>query len=216
MTIASYSDLKSAVSNWLITTYADARIAEWIALGEAEVNKILVAKGGIRDMEQSADLSLTASTRTVSLPTRFAGARRLYLNTDPIRKLEFVTPVQYWETFLSTDTGKPRAFTIEADDVVFGPIPDTTYTGKLLYFQKFAPLSDSVTSNDLLTNNPDIYLTATLKWAWTFKAATEPEGTTWDALMNNAIDQAIAANKRDRFGGDALKVRMETPASPHY
>lgn len=216
MAISTRAELRTAVTNWLITSYDTDRIDEWIALGEAEVNRLLIAKGGIRDMETSADLSLTASTRTVALPTRFRSARRVYLDTSPITKLKFIDPLDYWEKYISSETSKPLNFSFEGDDMLVGPIPDTSYTAKMLYFQGFAPLSDSVSTNDLLTNHPDIYLAATLKWGWTFKAVTEPPGTTWDALMQNSIEQLVLSNRRDRYSGDVLVMRTDVGNPPQY
>lgn len=209
MAISTYAELITALDNWLIVNYNDERLNEFIALGEAEINRRLINRGGIRDMETSASLSLTAGTRTVSLPTRFLGARRLYLDTSPITRLEFMPPVDYWGKFVSSDTSKPAVFTFEADDVLFGPIPDTTYTGRLLYFQGFAPITSSNTTGDLLTNAPDVYLYAALKQAWIFKGDAPNEVTTYESLLEGVINQLISANKRDRFGGAPLVVRTD-------
>jgi len=216
MAITTLAELRTAVGNWLVTSYASARIDEWVALAEGELHGKIMRRGGIRDMEATADLSLTADDRDVDLPTRYRGMRRLYLDGSPVRKLNFVPPITYWETYLSTETSKPVAFTIEGDSILFGPIPDATYTGKILFYQGFAPLTDAAPTNDLLTNNPQLYLTATLKWAWTYKATTQPEGTTWDALMRDLIDDMIVANNMDRFSGDVLEIRPDTAISPQF
>lgn len=215
MAINTFATLKTAMTNNLIVVYDDARLEEWIVEAEAEINRRLMGAGGIRDMEVSADLTITAGTRTVSLPTRYRGMRRLYLDLSPVRKLDFVPSVDYWARYMSSETGRPVAFTIEADDIVLGPSPDTGYTGKILFWQAFEALSDSATTNDLLTNNPDLYLYAALKHAYIFKHDKD-EIAFYESLVAGIIADIKAANRRDRYSGDALVIRTDRGSPPQF
>lgn len=211
MAINTYTTLQDAIDNWVIIEYGADRVEEFIALGEAELNRRL----RVRDMEASTDLSITAGTREVALPTRFLGARRLYLDGSPVTRLKYQAPTDFWTKWISSETGKPVGFTIEGDNIVLGPSPDTTYTGKLLYWQGFPPLSDSQTTNDLLTNHPDAYLAAALFWAFTFKEE-DSNIIKWKGILDGIIDSMELSDKRDRFSGDVLVQRTDTGNPPQF
>ena len=212
MAITNYNELDAAITAWVIKNYGDTRIGEFIALGEAHLNREL----RYRDMEQTADLSLTASTQTVSLPTRYVGARRLYLDLSPVRRLRYMAPVDFWSKFVSIETGTPSAYTVEGDTLVFGPIPDTTYTGKFLYWQAFPALdADTQTTNDLLTNHPDAYLAASLVWAFTFKD-DDQNIAKWTNILRGIIDSIQDSDEKDRFPAGDLVVRNDSGNPPQF
>ena len=204
MAITTYSELQDAVANWLAKGYAAARVQEFITLAEAKLNRRL----RIREMETSADLALVSGTRTVALPTRFVQARRLYLNTDPVRVVRYVSPQNFWTFRGSSETALPEFHTIEGDDIVFGPIPDAAYTGKILYYQAFQALSDSNTSNALLAAHPDVYLYATLCEAFVFKQ--EPQlYAQCEMMLERALGDIAASDQKDRYGPGPLVARTD-------
>lgn len=161
MAISTYAELRTAVENWVKRADLDDRIPEFIALAESRIARKL----RIREMEASADVSITGGTRTASLPTGFREIKRLYLNASPITFLEYMTPQDYWSRYAATNQGKPVVFTIEGSDFVFGPIPDSSYTAKALYYKALDALASSV--HGVFTANPDLYLYGAL-------VATEP------------------------------------------
>ncbi len=150
MSITTYSELQTAVANWLHRTDLTSRIPEFITLAEARINRKL------RDRGTEASADITISARTAALPSDFREARRLYLDTSPIRLLEYMSPQDYWYRYSSTNTGKPVVFSVEGSNFLFGPVPDGTYTGKLQYFRTLPALSSSV--HGIFTANPDLYL----------------------------------------------------------
>jgi hypothetical protein len=206
MTIASYSDLKSAWRNWAkrsdTTAVPDARVIEFIALGEDRIRQEIRC----RQMEATADLTVNA--QRVSLPTGYVGMRRLYLSTDPIRNLEFLSPDQFWTQWTASQTNTPRTYTIEGDEIVFGPSPDTTYTGKALIY-KLTALSDSNTTTPLLLASPGIYLNAALVASvpYTANQARLPE---WEAGYQVAKSVLEKSSRRDRHGGGGLRMRSDS------
>jgi len=207
MAITDLSELTVAVNNWLAKSYSTLRVYEFIAMAEADLNRRL----RIREMEATTDLSLTGGTREVALPTRYLGTRRLYLDGDPVQLLDYMPPVDFWERYTGSQTSKPEAYTIEADNIVFGPGPDTTYTGKHLYWRGFEALDaeSGPTTNELLTNHPDLYLYATLKQAFTFKG--EPQMVAyWDGLTAQAIRSVEQSSEHDRYPSGQLVRRNDS------
>jgi hypothetical protein len=202
MSITTYGELKTAIANWLDDDNLTSRIPEFISLCEDRIAQNL----RIRLMETSADLTVNA--QEVSLPTGYLGHRRLYLSGNPVRILNYETPDNFWQSYMSTDTAKPVAFTVEGDNFVFGPAPDTTYTGKILYYKRLTAFSDDADTNTLLTTARGLYLYGSL-----IEAATYLEDDVsilkWSALFDDLIDKVMTNDKRDRASG---VIRMRDPA----
>lgn len=152
MAISTYNELLSAVENHLDRSDLDDRIPEFITIAEARIARKL----RIREMETEADVSVTGGTRTAALPTGFREVRRLYLNTSPVRILDYISPQDYWARYVSTQTGRPASFTVEGTNFLFGPIPDSSYTAKCLYYKGLDAVSSS--AHAVFTANPDLYL----------------------------------------------------------
>ena len=58
----------------------------------------------------------------------------------------------------STTTGTPEIYTIIANEIQLGPIPDGVQTIEMLFYKKISALSATNTTEAMLTDNPDIYL----------------------------------------------------------
>jgi hypothetical protein len=118
-------------------------------------------------------------------------------------ELHYRTPAQLE---LISSAGIPRFFTI-TDQIEFDRVSDQVYTGEIQYFQDFTVLSDSNTSNAVLTNYPTIYLFGAL-WAlnnW----AEEPEKA--GMYYQQFINAIMGANNKDQLGryGPVPQMRIE-------
>jgi len=133
MAISTYTELKASIANWLNRTDLTDEIADdFIKLTEADYN----AKLRIRQMEQIDTVTIDEETETV--PTGFISVRSFYLLLSSTKyPLEYITPHNLFEIRGGSRSGRPRSYTIEADNETehfrFGPSPDTTYTGYLSY-----------------------------------------------------------------------------------
>lgn len=204
MAITNFGELKTAVENWLERDDLTNRIPEFIAMAEDRVAQDKRIR--VRAMETSSDLTVNA--QTVALPTRFIGARRLYLDGTPRRRLEFLPPEEFWIRHLATQTSQPKFFTIEGENLVFGPAPDTTYTGKLLYYQRFAPFSADIDTNWIMSNARGLYLYGSLLEAVPF-LEEDSRAITWSAFYDDLADKVKEADKRDRYTGSPLVMRSD-------
>ena len=202
MSITTYAELKTAIANWLDDDNLTSRIPEFVSLCEDRIAQNL----RIRLMETSADLTINA--QEVSLPTGYLGHRRLYLSGNPVRILNYETPDNFWQSYMSTDTAKPVAFTVEGDNFVFGPAPDTSYTGKILYYKRLTAFSDDADTNTLLTTARGLYLYGSLIEASTY-LEDDVSILKWSALFDDLIDKVMTNDKRDRASG---VIRMRDPA----
>jgi len=204
MAITNYGELKTAVANWLDRDDLTDRIPEFISMAEDTIAQDKRVR--IRAMETSADLTISA--QTVALPTGFIGARRLYLEGTPLKRVEFLAPENFWIRNLATQTAQPQWFTIEGENLVFGPSPDTTYTGKLLYLQRFTTLSGDTDTNWLLTNARGLLLFGALLEAAPF-LEDDSRLMTWAVRYDDLAEKVHEANKRDRYTGAPLVSRSD-------
>ena len=183
MAINTYATLQTAAANWLDRSDLTDRIPEFISLAEARFNRIL----RIRDMETvSTALSTVGGTREYSLPTGFVQMKEFHLSTDPITPLAYITPEMMSRLWAGSTKGKPKVFTIIADNVRLGPNPDAVYTTSMLYYKTFTALSASNTTSDMLTNNPDVYLYGTLLEAEPF-IMNDARVPLWLAAFEKAV-----------------------------
>ncbi len=209
MAIGTFAELKTAAANWLDRSDLTDRIPEFIALAEARFNRIL----RIRDMETvSTSISTVAGTREYSLPTGFVQMKEFHLTTDPLTPLAYITPEMMTRLWAGSLSGKPEVFTVIADNVRLGPSPDAVYTTSMLYYKTFTALSDDATTNDMLTNNPDVYLYGTLLEAEPF-IMNDERVQLWATAFKQAIDDIQNQDNKDRHSGSQLRV-MNTGGYP--
>ena len=209
MAIGTFAQLKTAAANWLDRSDLTDWIPEFISLAEARFNRVL----RVRDMEVvSTAISTAAGTREYDLPTRFVQMKEFHLTTDPLTPLAYITPEMMTRMQAGSAKSKPQVFTIIADKVRLGPNPDAVYTTSMLYYQAFAALSDSATTNDMLTNNPDVYLYGTLLEAEPFIMNDQRVGL-WLAAFDKAVSDIQNQDNKDRHSGSQLRV-MNTGGYP--
>lgn len=213
MTIATNADLQGAIAAFLNRSNLAAQIPTFIQLAETRIaygsreGAFVCEPLRIRGMESSADVAIGG--QTASLPSGYLQARRFYLDTCPVGEMSYIVPDLFWRTYTSATTGAPTRFTVEGENLVFGPVPDGPYTGKILYYQKFAALSANSDSNWLLANAPGVYLHGALLEAYRFtrnmdKAADE------HAAFCGAVNALNLADKADRSAGAPWQAFSDT------
>ena len=209
MALSTYAELKTSIANWLNRSDLTSEIADdFIKLTEADFN----AKLRIRQMEQIDTVTINAETVTV--PTGFISVRSFYILSGNKYPLEYLTPSNLFETRGGSRTGRPRAYTIEADNETeqfrFGPSPDTSYTGYLSYYKAIAALSDSDTSNYILSTHPNIYLYGSLYHAANFLGGMDPDQKqNWLQMYIAAMERCENNDKQDSYGGAPVTQRTD-------
>jgi hypothetical protein len=204
MALTTYGELLTSIRDWLArdgdtTHLPDSRLADVVRFAEADIYGRL----RVREMETSA--ALVVNGQTVALPADFIGVRRIHLDVDPKRVLEYMAPAAFWPAFPDNITGRPVAYTLEGDNIVFGPAPDATYTGRLLYYARLAALSSAV--NSLFTRQPDLWLYGALAHTAMFVQDADRAAEA-RALFDGAVLRAERNNERDRYGASPLVMRV--------
>jgi hypothetical protein len=204
MAITTYSELKTAIANWLNRDDLTAVIPDFIALTEADIQR------KVRHWRMEERSTATLDARYTQLPDGFLEAVRFHLDVDE-RPIELLTPLalQQRRQGNSDAGGKPQFYAIIAGQIEVWPTPDGSYTGELYYYARTATLTDSNTSNWVLTHFPDAYLYGALVHAAPYLVDDQRIGT-WSALYQSAIDGINANNDKAKFGGSGLRLQVNT------
>ena len=209
MAISNYGDLKTSIATWLDRSDLTNLIPDFVALAETNIHYGVAGVSEplrVRAMETAADVAITAGVG--ALPTGFLQARRVYLDTDPIVRLEFIAPHVYWSRSGASTAGKPQGYTIEGDSLRTLPTTDTSYTVKMLYYKAFTSLSSDADTNGLFTAAPGIYLNMSLYEAWSYVGdATMAQGFLAKAAAT--VNAMNSADKFDRFSGSPMRAFAE-------
>ena len=201
MAIGTYSELQTAVANWLDRDDLTARIPEFIALAEARFNRAL----RLRSMEAKYTANTVGGQRNLALPTGYIQMRNIQDNPSPLTTLSYVTPEIYDRLWGGSTSGTPKFYTILADEVSFGPIPATVQEVEMLFYKNFENLSGSTTTNWLITNAPDVYLYGAMMQAEPF-IMNDERVPMWKMALDEALSSLQEQDNKDRHSGSALRV----------
>ena len=214
MALSTYTELKTSIANWLNRTDLTSEIAEdFIVLAEKDFN----SKLRIRKMN-ATDASFTINAETVALPTGFLQLRDMYIVEGGTKyALKYITPAQMDQIRGSSTTGMPKTFTILGDNFRFAPIPSSSYTGVINYYKEFTALSDSNTSNYILSNHPSIYLYGALYHAANFLGGIEPRQVQqWQQQYVTALERLERNDREDQYGNAPLQQRSDVTVASSF
>lgn len=153
MAISTYANLKTAVANWLNTTALTSVIPDFIALAEADFNATLYLNRLL-----TRNPAFSASAQFTALPTDFRRMRGVTLLYGGRRyPLGYESPDSFSAMNSGITTDIPGKYTIIGSEIGLHEAPSGA-TLELVYWPSVTALSDSVTTSDLLTLWPLLYL----------------------------------------------------------
>lgn len=204
MAITTYAELKTAIGEWLNRDDLDSVIPNFISLAEAQFNRT------IRHRKMVVRSDATLDTPYFAVPGDWLQTIRFQLNTNPVTSLLFVTPEQALEeSQVYSAAQQPLFYTMIGEQFQVVPAPDGSYDAELLYYGKIPALSDSVATNWLLTESPDLYLYAALVQTAPYLKEDE-RLSIWAGLYQKLFDDMMLADERARIGSSKLKSRFRT------
>jgi hypothetical protein len=162
MPINNYANLKEAIHRRSKRDdVTDSMLDEYIDQAESEAYYNVESPLRFRSMESRQTISASTSSRFLPLPTNYVAMRALHIIGSNINEdIIYRTPEQIE---VINSAGKPRFFTVTTQ-LEFDRVPDDDYTIEMQLYAKIAALSSSNTTNDLLTEAPNVYLFGCL-WA---------------------------------------------------
>lgn len=204
MAITTYSELKTAVADWLNRSDLTSAIPNFITMAEAQMNR------QIRHRKMVTRATATLDTPYFAVPSDWKETIRFQLNTNPVTPLVFVTPEQLLEDSQKYNSGnQPMFYTTIGQQFEVLPQPAGSYEAELLYYANIPSLSDGAPTNWLLTESPDIYLYATLIQSAPYLKEDERTAI-WTSLYEKLVEDMRVADERARIGSSKLKARIRT------
>lgn len=203
MALATYSDLKTTIANYLARSDLTTQIPDFITLAENRLRREL----RIRQMLKVVTASTTGNDATLSLPSDFLELRDLHIDSNPDQALEYYNPNIFFRNAMTKVLGVPKKYTILASELQFAPIPDGVYTMEMLYYAAPVYLSNANPSNAFLANCPDALIYASLGEAEPYLMNDERLAT-WAALYQRAIDSLTTADDRGEYSAVPLTMTL--------
>jgi hypothetical protein len=208
MAISTYTELQTAVANYLARDNLTSRIPEFITLCEAKLNRTLFVPQMETRSTTTCDTSDT-EPEFISLPTDFQTMRRVRLSGVTGKpRLSFMTQTQLDDYRYSADnvSGQPVYFTIMGSEMELAPTPNEDFTLEMVY-RKNIPAMASNATNWLLTLAPDIYLYGTLLEAMPY-IKDDGRVSLWATGFATAIDQLNNLGFRQSFDSGPTTISL--------
>lgn len=196
MALGTFSELQTAVASFLHRDDLTTEIQDFIRLAEAD----LQVRARLSQWETSATVSMTAGVGL--LPSDFVKATSVTYGAENYT-LMFLPQIQFDGAASAGEAGSPIWYTVRGANLLAYPTFDGDVT--LAYTAQFTPLSDSATSNSLLSMFPDVYLQGVLTQACVWTRDTEGLAT-HGALFEAGIGR-VRKYVRDRSYPDGLQMR---------
>lgn len=205
MSLDTYSNLKAEIATWLDRDDLTSSIDTFIDLCEAKLGREV----RVRAMLKRATATMSTATKYMALPSGYKAMKILRLLTDPPTVLQQCNETELTARLLS-ETGKPLYFAIH-EEIEFNRTPDDEYSVEMIYYCGLDALTDSNTSNWILTNAPDLYLYGSLIAAEPFLDNDERIAT-WKTFYEEGVRSLNLEDMRSRTSGPQIsRPRGSTP-----
>lgn len=201
MALDSYANLKAAIENFSHRNDISDVIDDFIDIAESRIDTRLK----LRTNELRSTATAPTSDRFLALPDGFLQMRRLTITGNTNFEIHYKAPEAMT---VSNASGRPRYYTITSQ-IEFDRVPDSGYTLEMSYYRTLTPLTTSNTTNDVLTNYPELYLYGSLselhRWA-----RDENTAGYYDGLFEQKLIDAQKQENRGRYGA-APSQKSEGP-----
>lgn len=195
MALSTYSELKASIADWMKRSDLGTVIPDFISLAEMD----MLYRLRLVEFETTGTVTMTAGVG--SLPTGFLNLRSVAM--DGYGQLRYLSPSRFDDYLVNNSSGDGVYYTITGDSIKTAP--PTTGTLDVVYSAKFTPLSDTNTTNAVLTNFPNAYLFGSLAQGDIY---IRKDPSLNMAKYNEAIQRILEANHYRKYAGDSLVVRV--------
>ena len=203
MALTTYALLKTTIANYLNRTDLTSYLGDFITLTESRLNREL----RVREMVNTDTTTTTvAGTQSYSLPSGFLEASAVIYQSNPYRTLRFMANGDFYRQYNVTQTsGLPTFFTIVGEKILLGVAPDSAETLQIDFYKTLTPLSESNTTNSILTNYPELYLYGALAESSPFLMQDERLNT-WASLYKEALKNANLSSQKGSITSSPMQM----------
>lgn len=205
MAISTYTDLVTAVTDWLNRDDLTTVVPTFIQLGEADLRRRM------KGVHVESGL-LTLSAPEVPLPADARMVEQVLLEANG--RTYPLTQVDTGALILRRGAvaGRPTHYAVTEDTLWLGPVPDQTYTATVVYEPFLALDATEQPSNWLLAEAPDAYLYAALVQASPY-LKDDSRVPLWASMLDRVVQDVRVAQQRRRYGG---RLQMPLPSPFRY
>lgn len=198
--LSTYGELKTGISDYT-GRGGNTTFAANLPLFVRRAHDVLMRELRIPLLQTTADLTIDAER--VAVPADFRAVGRLFIDAAYDSPLSPASMEERVREAVTYPAGRPRLYSIEGGFFAFGPAPDTTYTGKLLYYRGLSFFASDSATNDLLTKYPFAYFYGALAEAAAFDRDDEALAT-FEAKFRAEIADINLAETLDAYSGGVV------------
>lgn len=203
MSITTYAELKSAVADFLNRDDLTSVIPTFIATAEAQMQR------EVRHHKMMQRSTADISDRYTQLPGNWLETIRFHIVGDQSYRIENTSMDDILQLRMAkSSSGRPTHYAHIGDTLEVYPTPDQAYTSELLYYEKIPALSDSNTTNWLLTAAPDAYLYGALLHSAPY-LQDDSRIQVWGTLYIEAVKSLNVQSENARYGSAGLRARIK-------
>jgi hypothetical protein len=201
MALDSYSNLKTAVANYLNRTDLTSYLDDFIDLTEARHARELRLRPTIIITTTNA----TGGNNKIPLPSDYLQFVYIQLNSGNKNFIQYMSPNEISRIYNSQGNSGPIYYTILGDNIMLGPTPSDSSEIEMCYYKKVSPLSTTTPTNEILKNYPDLYLYGCLLEAQPFIMADE-RLPVWAEMYRTAVQNAEDGDAKEKHSGSPLQM----------
>ena len=205
MAITTYTELKTAIADFLNRDDLAATAPTFISLAEADIQR------RVRHWRMEKRSTAELDTQYSAIPADFVEVIRMYITSGDTKPLELISQGELLDRKrknLNT-SGSPSYYALTAGEIEVFPVPDGTYDLELYYIARIPALSDSNASNWLLERYQDAYLYGSLVHSAPY-LKDDARAQMWAALYQSAVDAINAESERSKFGGSGRRMKIRS------
>jgi len=205
MAITTYTELKSAIADFLNRDDLTSVIPTFIALAESQINR------DVRHwkMEKRASGQQSAGDAYMQIPADWLETIRFHITDGGTRPLDLISRKALEDKRAGNEnmSGTPRYYTHADSQFELYPTPNETTNVELLYYAKTDALSESNADNWLLLDSPDVYLYGALVHSAPYLAEDERVGV-WAQMYGAAVSRLNEMSEKSQLSGSGLTVKI--------
>lgn len=199
MTLSTYAELQTSIADFLNRDDLTSSIPAFIKLAEAQMQREL------RHWQMETRTTTPTTGQFTDLPTDFRSMKRVFLSGEN-GALKALSPQEMQRKRLTEATATSCYYAITAGQIELYPTP-ASGTLDMLYIANIPALTDSNTSNWLLTEAPDAYLYGSLMQTAPYLHNDE-RLTVWSSLFAGAISALNIASEYAQYGDGGLVAEV--------
>ena len=209
MAATDYASLQASVANYLHRTDLTAVIPDFIYYAETKIiNNIKARK---QEVTITGTLTLDANgVYYIPLPADYGSVKTIQILAGSNYVLKFASDEIFLRLNQDNATGTPEFFSLNNvtglpdGAIYFAPLADSAYSYSLTYYQDLPHLSNTITTNWLLTQFPRVYLYGTIIEACINIQDFEMLGQ-YQAIFTDEIEDVWQNATMESFGGTPIQ-----------